>query len=81
MQIRRRGRRSDSLILISVGLARGMYTAVRDPVNRNTPSLTVAEIDCGTHDISEILQPRRSTTLADSLDRIASRLAQRADFK
>jgi hypothetical protein len=55
-----------------------MYTAARNPVNRNTPSLTVAEIDCRTHDISEILQPRRSMTLADFLGRIVSRLTQRA---
>jgi hypothetical protein len=53
-----------------------MYTAARNPVNRNDHFQQSLKIDCGTHDISEILQPRRSTTLADP-DRIASRLAQK----
>jgi hypothetical protein len=55
-----------------------MYTALRNPVNRNTPYRTGAKIDCGTHDIGEILQPRRSAAFTGFLDRIVSRLAQKS---
>ena len=54
-----------------------MYTAARNPVNRNGHFQRALEIDCGTRGISEILQPRHPTTFSTFLDRIVSRFAQK----
>ena len=58
-----------------------MYTAARNPVNRNDHFQQSLKIDCGTRDISEILQPRRSMAFSRFLSIESFRVSPKNRFQ
>jgi hypothetical protein len=76
-KIRRHGRRRNPLKTQYFSwMARGMYTAARDGVNRNERFKREAKIDCGTVSSARYFSPGAGRKYTDFLDRIVLRLTQ-----